>query len=151
MSQSDLKKHVPAQHLKNKSGQIEVCNDVVTKKCEFSEYPCHYCRKTIISQKDLEEHNPVCYTIKDFALYPCDVCGAKCTDVMDLETHSAAYHQQDLKDLKEQFKNSSPYYTEEDFNECDFCGIKFGTLGGLRNHIRSIHTEMLVHQGVDNR
>ena len=61
----------------------------------------------------------MCYTIKDFALYPCDVCGAQCTDVMDLETHIAAYHQQDLK---EQFNNANPYYTEEDFNTCDFCG-----------------------------
>ena len=59
------------------------------------------------------------------SVYPCDVCGVQCIDVIDLETHTAAYHQQDLTG----FNNASPYYTEEDFNTYDFCGIKFGTLG----------------------
>ena len=123
MSQSDLKIHVEAHHLKNECSQIEICNDVVTNKFEFSENPCHYCRKTIISKKDLEEHKPVCYTIKDFAPYPCHVCGAQCTDVMDLETHTAAYHHQ--QDLKKHFNDASQNYKEEDFITCDFCGIKF--------------------------
>ena len=33
--------------------------------------------------------------------------------------------------------------TEEDLKTCDFCGIEFGNLEGLRSHIRSLHREML--------
>ena len=139
-SQCDFKKHVQAQHLKNKCNQTEVFNLVDTEKHEFSEYPCHYCRKTIKSEKDLEEHKLVCYTSKDLALYPCDICGAQCTDMMDFERHRTTHHPQDLR---EHFKNENPYFNEEELNSCDFCGLQFGTLGCLRNHIRNQHKEML--------
>ena len=46
-------------------------------------------------------------------------------------------------DISERFNNVKPGFTEEDVKSC---GFKFGTLGGLRNHIRSLHKEMLQAQ-----
>ena len=107
---------------------------------EFAKYSCYYCRKMIISAVDLEDHKPVCNSTKDFSIYPCDLCGAKCANMIDLEGHRTAYHQ---PDMRKHVNNSNLNYDEEDAKYCDFCDMKFGTLGGLRNHIRNLHKEML--------
>ena len=45
-----------------------------------------------MSDNDLEEHTPVCYTIKDFAPFPCDICGAQCPEMASLGMHTTTYH-----------------------------------------------------------
>jgi hypothetical protein len=92
--------------------------------------PVTIAEKLITSADDLEDHRPICISIKDFTIYPCDVCCAQCTAKTDLEEHKTDYHQQIVR---KQFRNAYPFDTEEDLNSCDFCGIKFGTLGGLRS------------------
>jgi hypothetical protein len=66
--------------------------------------------------------------IEDYE-FPCDFCDTDCGSKVELEQHIIAYHY--------------TFYTDEDLKSCDFCGRKFGTLGGLRSHIRSLHKEML--------
>ena len=61
--------------------------------------------------------------------FPCEVCETNCRSKVELEEHIRAYHY--------------TFYTEEDLQTCDFCGLKFETLGELRSHIRSLHKEML--------
>ena len=57
--------------------------------------------------------------------FPCDVCDTNCRSKVELEQHRTAYHYS--------------CYTEGDLKSCDFCGHIFGTLGELRNQIRSLH------------
>ena len=45
--------------------------------------------------------------------------------------------------VKDSYQNPIGQSKNENVKSCDFCGIKFGTLGGLRSHIRSMHKEML--------
>ena len=65
-------------------------------------------------------------------LMPCDIGESKCSKILVLEQHQ-----------QEMSKPSNPHYNEEDLKSCDFCGKEFETLGGLRNHIRSLHRDML--------
>ena len=58
--------------------------DVISHILDGCEYSCFYCKKIIKSKEDLENHKPVCYTIKDFAANPCDQCGAQCPEEEDL-------------------------------------------------------------------
>ena len=124
-SYKSLKQHIVSEHCRNKATQ----NDQISN---FEEYPCYYCDKIIVSTSDLEKHVTSCdeviRMIEEYE-FPCDVCDTSCTSKEQLEQHIASYHY--------------TYYTEEDLKTCDFCGIEFGTLGGLRNHIRSQHKEML--------
>ena len=124
-SYKSLKQHMRSEHCKNKATQ----NDTISI---FEEYPCYYCDTIIYSTSDLEQHVHTCHggiRIVEEYEFPCDLCDTNCGSKEELEQHITAYHY--------------TFYTEEDYKSCDFCGLKFGTLGGLRNHIRSLHREML--------
>ena len=120
-----LKQHIIIEHYRNKATQID-------KISKFEEYPCYYCDEIIVSKSDLEKHVTSCHGVirmNEEYQFHCEVCDTSCTSEVQLEEHVATYHY--------------TYYTEEDLKTCDFCGIEFGTLGGLRSHIRSQHREML--------
>ena len=81
-------------------------------------------------------HRSECFKIP-LTDYPCDKCGLQCLSKDQLEIHKRSYH------VKNSFQNPSGKSKNEKIKSYDFCGIKFGPLGGLRSHIRSIHKEML--------
>ena len=105
-------------------------------------FPCEECGITTASMEELLTHMNAFHPVtKQPSMYlepwPCNICDLKCNDMLDLERHKTSSHQQDMIDP------SSLYNSEEDLKCCDFCGRQFGTLGCLRNHIRSLHREML--------
>ena len=101
------------------------------REVEFSEYSCFYCCKIIKSKDDLEEHKPVCCTIKDFAPYPCDECGAQCPEEADLGRHRTTYHE---------LGTVSQDLGVEIF-WCDVCPITFRSQAKLTEHISICHDE----------
>lgn len=139
-----LSQHVKEAHYKDiecQTDDIEVKihepsdkSQSCEKSSKFEEYLCYYCDKMIVSTCDLEKHARSCHEVVrmiEEIQFPCDVCGRSCTSQEQLEEHVATYHY-------------TYYYTaEENLKTCDFCGNPFGPPGGLRNHIRSLHREML--------
>ena len=124
-SYKSLKQHLRSEHCQNKATQ----NDIIST---FEEYPCYYCDKVIFSTSELEMHVSTCEggirIIEEYE-FPCNVCDTDWRSKVELEEHIRADHYE--------------FYTEEYLKTCDFCGLIFGTLGGLRSHIRSLHKEML--------
>lgn len=124
-------------------------NQTESENRVFEEFNCFYCDEEIVSEDKLEEHATNCQNVfeslislpsmylEQWEQWPCDIGEAKCSEILDLERHKTSNHQQDMREPY------NPYYNEEDLKCCDFCGKEFGTLGGLRNHIRSLHREML--------
>ena len=158
-----LKQHIRSEHCRNKATQ----NDIISI---FEEYSCYYCDERISSTSDLEKHTtscPGCISLSEEVEFPCNVCETNCISMVELEHHITVYHYEwDLPDEPiflhefpcdvcdkncrsqvelEQHIGSYHYTfnTEADLKSCDFCSLKFGTLGELRTHIRSIHKEML--------
>ena len=122
-STSDLGKHTTSCH-------------GCTNLSEEVEFPCNVCETSCISMVELEHHMTVYHYEWDLPdepifrhEFPCDVCDTNCISKVELEQHITANHY--------------TFYTEADRQSCDFCGLKFGTLGELRSHIRSLHKEML--------
>ena len=100
-------------------------------KCvNFTEYPCHYCQKIILSKDDLEKHKPVCYTIEDFAPYPCSICGAQCPEEDDLGRHRTTYH-----GLGTMNKEVGLIFW------CDVCPLTFSSKSELDDHVGVCHAE----------
>ena len=135
----ELRKHMIGEHSTSQEIQCDktttsLKNDTVpiqeVGNFEFIEYPCHYCRKTIISLDDLEEHKPVCYTIKEFAPYPCDVCGVQCLQEDDLGRHRTTYH--GLGTMTDDF--GLVFW-------CDVCNLTFRSELQLDVHIRGCHED----------
>ena len=86
--------------------------------------------KVIKSKLDLEDHKPVCYTIKDFAAsYPCDLCGAQCPMEEDLGMHRTTYHEAGT---------FSAEFGAEIF-WCDVCPLTFRCKSLLDSHINGCH------------
>ena len=139
-SKTELTNHVRVKHYRNQVSQTEPISISEKKDCETvddaksEEFLCFYCEILLEAGEDLELHKSWCQPIP-LTDFPCKKCGAQCIDEKELETHLSSYHG---KDSYQAFSDK-----HEDLNTCDFCGIKFGTLGGLRNHIRSLHKEML--------
>ena len=128
-----MRLHVGEKHCCDCESQTELDFDENDDKEEFL---CFYCEILLQAGEDLELHKSWCQPIP-LTDFPCKKCGAQCVDEKELDTHMSSYHKMDsYQELSDHSKN-------EDLNTCDFCGTKFGTLGGLRNHIRSLHKEML--------
>ena len=158
-----LKEHKRSEHCRNKATQ----NDEISL---FEEYPCFYCDEMICSDSDLGKHTISCYgciRLTEQVEFPCKFCETNCISILELEQHMTVYHYEwDLTD-EPSFEYEFPcdvcdtncvtkveleqhmtdyhynFYTKADLKSCDFCSLKFGTLGGLRSHIRSLHKEML--------
>ena len=130
-----MKLHMREKHCSEFGSQTELTAD--EKKATFEEFLCFYCEILIQNREDLETHSSWCVPIP-LTDFPCDKCGAQCLSEDELEIHKNSYHTLDdsYQDFRGQSKN-------ENIKSCDFCGMKFGTLGGLRSHIRSLHKEML--------
>ena len=124
-----LGQHVRSNHFKNQVSQTRTVN--IHRELNFTEYSCYYCRKMIKSLHDLEEHKPVCYSIKDFAPFPCNVCGAQCQDEADLGMHRTTYHE--LGTFNEELGI--------DVFWCDVCPITCRSKSELDVHIRGCHAE----------
>ena len=124
-----------------------------------SEQPCDFCEQRLLSRNRLqvcinagEEVVPISkasvsvQTVKieppeppvNLFPYPCFYCGLVINSKAEIGQHKPKCHE--VQSIVK------PAFTEEDVKSCDFCGFKFGTLGGLRNHIRSLHKEMLQAQ-----
>jgi len=128
-TQGGLRTHQQAQHYSDQNHQVDL-NYLLNRDLKFIEYSCHYCCKRIKSKDELEEHKPVCYTIKDFALYPCDECGAKSQEEADLGHHRTTYHELGT------FSNK---HGVEIF-WCDVCPITFRSKENLNDHIGVCHS-----------
>ena len=118
-----LGKHIRVLHSKDQVSQTKSIDYI------FSEYPCHYCRKVITSVQDLEDHKPICYTIKDFAPFPCGVCGAQSSDEASLGDHRTYYHKLGT-------------YSENlgiELFWCDVCPLNFKSSPELDDHLRGCH------------
>jgi hypothetical protein len=63
-----------------------------------------------------------------FPVLKCDYLSASMNELI---THINSYNLDNLA------------VNNEDLYTCGFCGLRVGTLGGLRSHIRSLHKEML--------
>ena len=118
-----------AEHTKDQHSQNEAKSECKSKSNRFSEYLCYYCRKRINSEKDLEEHKPVCYGIKDFAAYPCEKCGAQCKDNNALGRHRTVYH--GLATFSEEH--------ETELFWCDSCPLNYRVYETLEDHMKSCH------------
>ena len=137
---NQLKLHVGQNHSQSKSSQYD------RDQC-FEVYPCYYCDQAITCRKDLEDHEIKCIALLDelfqspeVNIFPCDQCDVISMSMEELLKHINTCHP--AVNLSEEHGcQLNPYYNEEDLKCCDFCGIKFGTLGGLRNHIRSLHRD----------
>ena len=105
--------------------------DVISHILDGCEYSCFYCKKIIKSKEDLENHKPVCYTIKDFAANPCDQCGAQCPEEEDLARHRTTYHG---------LGTWSPELSIELF-WCDICPLTLKSIAELDAHIGCCHEE----------
>ena len=133
---NQLRVHIRCYHTHSKSSQYE-------KEQTFEVYPCFYCDYPLTCSGELEAHETNCTvfgeilqsenTIQDINFFPCAQCSFLSASMEELLTHMNNNHSDNVT---EQFSNEELY-------SCDFCGITFGTLGGLRNHIRSLHKEML--------
>ena len=133
----DLNHHVRLTHFKNQVSQTKSVELALDRNdAESEEFLCFYCEILLHAGEDLELHKCWCQPIP-LTDFPCKKCGAQCIDEKELKTHMISYHK------KYNYQALSEPSKHEDLNTCDFCGIKFGTLEGLRNHIRSLHTEML--------
>ena len=130
-TQIDLWKHHQTHHCNDQNHQVELKDETT-----FEEFLCFYCEISIQNREVLEMHRSECFKIP-LTNYPCDKCGLQCPSEEQLEVHKRSYHVKDI------FQNESGQSNNENVKLCDFCGIKFGTLGGLRSHIRSRHKEML--------
>ena len=126
---TSLKAHTRAEHTKDQHSQNEAKSECKSKSNRFSEYLCYYCRKRINSEKDLEEHKPVCYGIKDFAAYPCEKCGAQCKDNNALGRHRTVYH--GLATFSEEH--------ETELFWCDSCPLNYRVYETLEDHMKSCH------------
>ena len=122
-----------------------------------SEFLCFYCERPIKSNDKLELHRSRCHkrTLTEFL---CDEFGAQCLEESDLGQHRTTYHKMGSFDNEEEWNEMTNQvnsnYPDEDLYWYDFCGMQFGTLGGLQTHIRSVHQEMLptsciVHQQIN--
>jgi hypothetical protein len=158
------------QHFRRNHYKDQVCQ---TSECETSdepskfEYPCFYCGYMISSAEELQKHVTECISLSEEVEFPCNVCETSFISMVELEHHIIFYHYEwELPDepifnyefpcdvcdtncrskvkLEEHIRAYHyTFYTEADLQTCDFCGLKFGTLGGLRSHIRGLHKEML--------
>ena len=144
-----LKHHMLSYHIQTKSTQTKEVvmedkkvqsvgefksdkNVQTTVPSEVGQYNCFYCDKTIDNEASLSEHRSKCSGASNKFL----------KETNHIETCSgttSSFWKQSTFPVK-------PAFTEEDVKSCDFCGFKFGTLSGLRNHIRSLHKEMLQAQ-----
>ena len=130
-----MKLHVREKHCSEFGNQTELAND--ENQATFEEFLCFYCEILIQDREVLEMHGSECHPIP-LTDFPCDNCGLQCLSQEQLELHKSSYH------TKESYLNDARGLSNnENLKSCDFCGIKFGTLGGLRSHIRSLHKEML--------
>ena len=109
----------------------DIVEDKPNEETRFDNYPFFYFQKILISNQDLEDHKPVCYTIEDFAPFPCDVCGAQCPLEEDLARHRTTYHE--LGTFNERFGM--------DIFWCDICPITCINKSDLDVHIRCCHEE----------
>ena len=123
----ELGQHIRILHSKDQVSQTTSID--VIRNDVFSEYPCHYCRKILTSVLDLEDHKPICYTIRDFGPFPCDVCGAQCSDEAGLGDHRTYYHKLGT-------------YSENlgvELFWCDVCPLNFKSSPELDEHLRGCH------------
>jgi hypothetical protein len=132
--QLKMRLHVGEKHCCDCESQTDL--DFDKNYAKFKEFICFYCEILLKAGEDLELHKSWCQPIP-LTDYPCKKCGAQCIDEKELETHMNSYHK------KDSYQEVRDHSKDEDLNTCDFCGIKFETLGGLQNHIRSLHKEML--------
>ena len=130
--QLQMRLHVGEKHCCDCESQTDFDYD---KNVATEDFLCFYCEILLQAGEDLELHKSWCQSIP-LTDFPCKKCGAQCVDFEELETHMRSYHEDSYKELRDHSK-------QEEMNTCDFCGFKFGTLGGLRKHIRSLHKEML--------
>ena len=96
---------------------------------KFEKFNCYYCDEEIKSEPHLNHHRLECmhgHAISPSSLY--------------LEQWEQWPSDNGEQDMRESYNQ---YYNEEDLKCCDFCGREFGSLGSLRNHIRSLHRDML--------
>ena len=133
--QVQMRLHVGEKHCCDSESQT--LSEFDKNDAKFEEFLCFYCEILITAREDLELHRSECQLIP-LTDFPCTKCGAQCLNETELEKHISSYH------IKDSHQELGAYSKHEDLNRCDFCGMKFGTLGGLRNHIRKLHKEMLL-------
>lgn len=92
-------------------------------------YRCPDCPEQFIRQRDLKEHSFIHF---DGAVFQCEVCQKKFTSKRLLNIHSAVHNEEIGRSFS-----------------CKVCDkVQFKTRGGLRKHMRNIHSN-LQHVGVD--
>ena len=135
-----LKCHEKTYHVQNCSTQTEVVISV-DRKVQTSKLESTNDKNVQIT--DNEFPNKV---DKNFERFSCFYCDKKIQSETHLTNHIEMCSGTASSFWKQSTLPVKPAFTEEDVKSCDFCGFKFGTLGGLRNHIRSLHKEMLQAQ-----
>ena len=114
-----------------------------------SEQPCDFCEQRLLSGEEVVPISKASVSVQTVKIeppeppvnlfpYPCFYCGLVINSKAEIGEHKPKCHE--VQSIVK------PAFTKEDVKSCDFCGFKFGTLGGLRNHIRSLHKEMLQAQ-----
>ena len=125
-----LKGHIRTHHCRDASSQE---SELASNKtyANFSKYHCFYCRKLLESRKNLEEHKPICFTIKKFTAYPCELCGAQCPEKASLARHRTRYHK--LGTFSEEL--------QQELYWCDVCPYNHRTYLEVEVHMKCCHNK----------
>jgi DNA repair exonuclease SbcCD ATPase subunit len=134
-----LQEHKLIHHMKDRETKHNSSTNTPVQ--QFQEYKCFYCDKAIKTEALLEMHKNACHEsfLCDFQ---CFDCGSKRTSKIDLDWHKTTVHGPFAPKQSETHLPIIPHYPIER-EQCDFCDMKFITLGALRNHIRCQHKEIL--------